>query len=73
MYAASVGADTSNVKDLPLWVAKIAVFMKKLSKERLKILAEEFTVSDTKARAELGYKAAVTLEEGLKEMYVAPQ
>ena len=32
-------------------------------------MGEEGTVNDVKARQQLGYTSAVTIEEGLKELY----
>ncbi|MBN8724848.1 MAG: NAD-dependent epimerase/dehydratase family protein [Acidobacteria bacterium] len=74
------GLDPGN-KNLPRWFAKIIAsgieaFWKfshlqmepPITKTALKLMGEEVTVNDSKARRELGYNSPVTIEAGLAEM-----
>ena len=71
-------------RSVPRWLARIASGVVEalwralplkgrppLTRAGLRIVGEEVTVNDGRARAELGYRAAVTLEEGLAEMRAA--
>jgi len=42
-----------------------------ITKTALKLMGEEVTVNDAKARKELGYKSLVTIEQGLKDMEIS--
>lgn len=51
-----------------LWSALRLQRAPPLTRFDVKVIGEEVTVNDRKAREELGYRAAVTREEGLREM-----
>ncbi len=71
---------------LPLWAARILAAVGEslwrvlrlrgappLTRMALKLVGEEVTVVDSKARRELGYTPRVTVEEGLRELAEAAQ
>jgi nucleoside-diphosphate-sugar epimerase len=68
-------------RSIPRWLAQIIAFLVEtlwktfslkteppLTRTALKLMGEEVTVDDSKARRELGYKALVTIKTGLEEM-----
>jgi len=70
-------------KILPLWIAKGAAnsveFIWKLFRIKsrppvaplmIRLMGKEFSVSDQKARKEIGYKNAITINEGIQELRV---
>jgi nucleoside-diphosphate-sugar epimerase len=72
---------TAPDKSLPRWVARAAARacerawrtlrlsgMPPVTRTAVALVGQEVTVSDEKARRELGYAPVVTLEEGLREM-----
>jgi nucleoside-diphosphate-sugar epimerase len=74
------GADPGE-KKLPLWLAKISGHASEaawrllrlkgappVTRTAVMLLGQEVTVSDAKARRELGYAPVVTREEGLREL-----
>lgn len=70
---ATQGVDPGS-RNIPRWLARTVVtltsWMKKppLTKTAFALMAHEVTVDDGKARRELGYKGAKTLDAGLAEM-----
>jgi len=71
---ATQGVDASKVRDVPLWLARLVAgatsWMKHppLTRTALALVGHEVTVDDAKARRELGYRGAVTIEAGLAQM-----
>jgi len=66
---------------LPRWVARVGAYLAELTwrlfriageppvtRSAVRLIGEEVTVSDEKARRELGYIPVITLEAGLKEL-----
>jgi len=69
IYTAKFGADPSKSSSVPYWlVSTVAVWFKMVPKYAPKLMCQEVTVNDSKARREIGYKGKVSLEEGLKQM-----
>lgn len=70
---ATQGIDAGK-RNIPRWLARTVVtltsWMKKppLTKTAFALMAHEITVDDSKARRELGYKGAKTIDAGLAEM-----
>jgi len=71
---ATQGVDASRVRDVPLWLARLVAgatgWMKHppVTRTALALVGHEVTVDDAKARRELGYRGAVTIDAGLAEM-----
>ncbi|MFT3692785.1 MAG: NAD-dependent epimerase/dehydratase family protein [Kofleriaceae bacterium] len=71
---ATQGCDASKSRSVPKWVAKLAAtatgWMKHpmVTKTAIALVGGEVTVIDAKARRELGYTGAKTIEAGLAEM-----
>lgn len=71
---ATQGVDASRVRDVPLWLARIVAgatgWMKHppVTRTALALVGHEVTVDDAKARRELGYQGAVTIDAGLAQM-----
>jgi nucleoside-diphosphate-sugar epimerase len=78
---ARVGCDAARVKALPFWAARLAAWLAELvwklkfrsdappiTRTAVRLAGEEVTVSDAKARRELGYAPVVTREVGLAEL-----
>lgn len=71
---ATQGVDASGVRDVPLWLARIVAaatrWMKHppVTRTALALVGHEVTVDDSKARRELGYRAATTIDAGLAQM-----
>lgn len=68
-------------RSIPRWLAEIIAFLMEsawqifklkaeppLTRTALKLMGEEVTVDDSKARRELGYSSLVTIKAGLEEM-----
>jgi len=74
---ATQGVDVSGVRDVPLWLARIVAaatsWMKHppVTRTALALVGLEVTVDDSKARRELGYRAAVSIDAGLAQMATA--
>jgi nucleoside-diphosphate-sugar epimerase len=75
------GADTSKVKDVPFWAARLGAWIGEavwtvgglsgeppVTRTGVRLVGEEVTVSDAKARRELGYAPVVSREAGLAEL-----
>jgi nucleoside-diphosphate-sugar epimerase len=71
---ATQGVDASRVRDVPLWLARLVAgatgWMKHppVTRTALALVGHEVTVDDAKARRELGYRGAVTIDAGLAEL-----
>ncbi len=71
---ATQGVDASKSRNVPRWLVKTLVtltqWMKKppMTKSAFSVVAHEVTVDDSKARRELGYTSAKSVEQGLAEM-----
>lgn len=71
---ATQGVDASRVRDVPLWLARLVAgatgWMKHppVTRTALALVGHEVTVDDAKARRELGYRGAVTIDAGLAAM-----
>jgi hypothetical protein len=69
---ATQGVD-AGTRSVPRWLARASVtltaWMKRppLTRTGFALIAHEVTVDDTKARRELGYKGAISIEAGLAE------
>ncbi len=74
------GLDAGN-RSIPRWVAQLIASISEwawstfhlrgappLTRATVRVIGEEVTVSDAKARRELGYKNVIAREEGLREM-----
>jgi nucleoside-diphosphate-sugar epimerase len=75
------GADTSKVKDVPFWAARLGAWLGEaawtigrlsgeppVTRTGVRLVGEQVTVSDAKARRELGYAPVVSREAGLAEL-----
>lgn len=73
-YLATQGVNASKSLPVPRWIAKAAAVATgwlprpPVTKTALALMGQEMTVSDAKARRELGYVGAVTRELGLLDM-----
>jgi nucleoside-diphosphate-sugar epimerase len=71
---ATQGIDAANVRDVPLWLARLVAgatgWMKHppVTRAALALVGHEVTVDDSKARRELGYQGKVTIAAGLAQM-----
>jgi nucleoside-diphosphate-sugar epimerase len=74
---ATQGVDTTGVRDIPIWLARLIAratsWMKNppVTRTALALVGHEVTVDDTKARRELGYQGKVTIDAGLAQMKAA--
>jgi len=77
----TAGVDASTVRSVPLWAARLGAWLGEwtwrigalagappVTRTGVRLVGEEVTVSDAKARRELGYAPVVTRDEGLAEM-----
>lgn len=82
---ASAGVDPGT-RSVPRWLARSMAFAVEsvwqllgvakpppITRTAVKLMGEEVTVSDRKAREELGYQGTVTIEAGLRSMRESPE
>lgn len=73
---ATQGVDPGN-RNVPLWVARLGAVLTGwrkhplITKQEVALFGVEITVDDAKARRELGYTGAMTIDRGLAEMAAA--
>ena len=67
----------SSTREVPRWVARLGAWLTGwrarplITKAEIGLFGVEVTVDDRKARRELGYQGAMTIERGLAEMTAA--
>jgi nucleoside-diphosphate-sugar epimerase len=77
----TTGVDVAKTGDLPLWLARTVSWVLELvwktlristkplvTRAEVRLIGEEVTVNDGKARRELGYTPAITREDGLAQL-----
>ncbi len=66
-YLQCKGVDASKCGSIPHWLAKGLSWVGFVPGAFVKLMGEEVTVSDLKARNDLGYKELYSFEDGIKE------
>lgn len=65
---ATRGVDATKAGYAPYWAAYLGGWLGFVPLTVVRLFGEECTVSDAKARKEIGYSNVITREEGLKEL-----
>jgi nucleoside-diphosphate-sugar epimerase len=69
-YVQKWGVDPSNAWNFPLFMGKVAEWIGRAPPHSSQFFLQEVTLSDAKARRDIGYKGKVSVKEGLDRMEV---